>query len=529
MMAANSLFIDHSKELRPLHGVSAVLDGLGSHHPGPVSLLDSASIRIASNLNLTLEALRVVPYTLYPSLLSASLATGLCVATKAIVSSWPYTSINSKCLQNRSWLARAKSLEECHNQIAVTVAMAIGSRENRIQDVDISYLNLSSESREQFLRNLLKGRVGETSPVRKKQKKAVYMHQSQTRKDFTDLRITMNLCVEGADIERHLQLHRELLAARIIVRSKEFCVRYASADKLTEVLQLDQREGTTALLMDYNGIGNSNLERVLRPVQNYSLLTRLCLKYNRIDIRSPHAATAIKSLGTLLFGLPSLRCLGLAGNRLSRSLPEIISRIQQPLMLLDVSNCMLTLEDLDYLARSPHSEHLQHLLLGGNFAVSRNWGSVEQLLCRASGSLVELDLTNVCQGATQTDVLCGLVKLGPSLLRLKSLELQGNHLTVAEQVDIVLSFVKCASMAALRLSFPLESKGETWEGMKGRELSEALQPHSKSTAIEWFTLTCWTKRAAVNPSYLNEGSRFMTVIIYEEDFLGAQEFHFPIS
>ena len=66
----------------------------------PLSLVDSASLQVTKNLNLTVYALKVVPHSLFPVLLAASLDTDLVVCTKAVVAAWPHKALSFKTIQN---------------------------------------------------------------------------------------------------------------------------------------------------------------------------------------------------------------------------------------------------------------------------------------------------------------------------------------------------------------------------------------------------------------------------------------------
>ena len=280
----------------------------------------------------------------------------------------------------------------------------------------------------------------------------------------------------------------------------------------------------------YNTLENSGLERGLKPVQDFKALTSLCIHYNNINARSEKADEAMKTLGSALSSLPALRELKLTGNRLTGKLAEVLRPVRQPLQVLDASACLLSADDIAYLARSHHASGLQHLYLRENPAVGRHLKEMEQLLKGVAGTLVELDLEKTgIADHRPVEFIKVLVKVAPMFSSLKALEFHNNGLGAKEQVDIVLAFVRCPQMQELRVSFPSIVSNDPWEFYTKKKLTSRLRPDAETTAVTWFTLTCWKKRSKENPNYLDTSKRLM-VYVYDEDcFIDISVLDFPIS
>ncbi len=103
---------------------------------------------------------------------------------------------------------------------------------------------------------------------------------------------------------------------------------------------------------------------VLAPtLQKLTSLTGLDLSCNNITLLHDHQTA--KLLGHTLASLPLLSRLDLSNNRIKNQLATILGSIA-PLKHLELAACGLSDEDLLYLSRSRHVEHIQELDISEN-------------------------------------------------------------------------------------------------------------------------------------------------------------------
>nr|XP_054762404.1 leucine-rich repeat-containing protein 14B-like [Lytechinus pictus] len=479
-----------------------------------LSLVDASSLVVTGNLNLTLYALKVIPRHLYPVLLAASLRRGLVVSTKAIIGSWPFASLNFPALHNYSDIPSIQQADEQHDHPALAAAIAISEQKDcRIKDIDLTSLNISDRTNDLFLNTLLKGRQAETQET-----KCEKQHRRASSREHKELRILMNSRVTGQGIKAFFKKRSQLQAVNIRVRNKRLWVDQCGTELVERVLTFVDKEGTTELNLSYNSLRNEGLRRILPFIQQFPALTGLCLQYNTLNLTKDHDNSVVTNLSSTLQHLPHLRYLNLTANRITRKLAEILRLMEQPLILLDVTCCMLSKEDIAYLAGSCHGQGLQHLLLRDNYDFGRNWDAAERLLRNVADNLVELDLEHCNLGQIQGSA-AQLAILAPRFKCLRSLEIQRNFLRARNQINVVVEYGNCPSMEMLRLSFPVQEDDVFVVEDEGR------------TDPEWFENVCRKRKAETRHHQSSSTDcKQINVFVYQEDFVShSAETQFTFS
>ncbi|XP_030840801.1 uncharacterized protein LOC105437746 [Strongylocentrotus purpuratus] len=161
-----------------------------------LSLVDAAALKVTGNLNPTLYALKVIPHHLLPSIRGPN--------------------------------------EQHHPALAAAIAIS-EQKESRIQDIDITSLNLSDRTNNLFLNTLLKGRQAATKDIVKK-------HRSVASKEHRELRILMNSRVTGQEMKAVFKKSKQLQYANIHVRSKRLTIDQCGTDLVERVLDLIEKE-----------------------------------------------------------------------------------------------------------------------------------------------------------------------------------------------------------------------------------------------------------------------------------------------
>ncbi|XP_030840803.1 uncharacterized protein LOC105443597 [Strongylocentrotus purpuratus] len=430
-----------------------------------LSLVDAAALKVTRNLNPTLYALKVIPHHLLPSIRGPN--------------------------------------EQHHPALAAAIAIS-EQKESRIQDIDITSLNLSDRTNNLFLNTLLKGRQAATKDIVKK-------HRSVASKEHRELRILMNSRVTGQEMKAVFKKSKQLQYANIHVRSKRLTIDQCGTDLVERVLDLIEKERTTELNLSYNSLRNEGLKRILDLIQQFPALTTLCLRYNTLNFTNEHGDSAVKELASTLRRLPHLRYLNLSANRITRKLAEILSPMEQSLSLLDATCCMLSKEDIEYLSGSHHTRGLQHLLLRDNYDFGRNWEAAERLIRNVANNLVELDLEH-CNLSRIQGVAARLAVLAPRFKCLRSLEIQHNFLTARDQINVVVEFGKCPTMDVLRLSFPI----------KEEDVFLLEDDDEGRTDREWFENVCKKRKAEAQHHHPGGNTckcKLLIVYVYQEDLV----------
>lgn len=166
----------------------------------------------------------------------------------------------------------------------------------------------------------------------------------------------------------------------------------------------------------------------------------------------PHA---VEHMSFALAQLPQLERLSLAHNRLENCLSSLLTPLQHGLVLLDLSSCNLSDDDLIYLGESSHLTTLRSLSLASN-ELGVRWNHLLSLVEKfgKGTSLRILDLSSNEFVESQLTVL-SRATLGP-LSSLSLFDLSWHELTFASLISIVELLASKTVLRIFCLSTPID-------------------------------------------------------------------------
>ncbi|XP_077927952.1 leucine-rich repeat-containing protein 14 isoform X1 [Halichoerus grypus] len=212
----------------------------------------------------------------------------------------------------------------------------------------------------------------------------------------------------------------------------------------------------------FNNLGLRGLSVIIPHVARFQHLASLRLHYVHGDSRQPSVdgEDNFRYFLAQMGRFTCLRELSMGSSLLSGRLDQLLSTLQSPLESLELAFCALLPEDLRFLARSPHADHLKKLDLSGNDLSGSQLEPFQGLLRAAAATLLHLELTE-CQLA-DTQLLATL----PVLTRCTSLRylgLYGNPLSMAGLKELLRDSVVQAELRTVVHPFPVDCyEGLPW-------------------------------------------------------------------
>lgn len=160
----------------------------------------------------------------------------------------------------------------------------------------------------------------------------------------------------------------------------------------------------TGLCIQYNSLCNAGLLRLMPELARFRSLAAIDVSCNNLNFLHVPATCAL--FAEMLGAMPQLRRLDLSNNRLTNCVNDLLGQLADSgLEYLKLSACVLSRNDLDYLARANFVPSLLELDLSENIALSQHLSQLVTLLSCVAPCLQILEIEDCKFGNAQLEAL----------------------------------------------------------------------------------------------------------------------------
>jgi len=452
-------------------------DSICPHHRNKLpSLLDLACEKIVLDSGVTLRSLDVVPVSVYYNLMLAALALGRDRAIEVLVSRWPWRVLSLARLAPplfgsvRALYDEAYVKEHMRRGIKFTTCLAHTFVEclKKRTATKLQYLDLTGYPTAEVIVNYLSSHVLLVSnEIHQKKIISMYNEVAQhlpdnqrnnyefdtTIPDNTYI-VSLDACIQSQDMEfcRALKTSSDN-ACQFRLQPQRLDLSCVGMARICVMLEQVNPQHLSALCLKFNALHNDVLPVLVPAITPFTRLT--CLDLGCNDLRVTLCAEAAATLAGMLKSLPALERLDLSNNAMRGRIEVLLSGLQRPLKFLRLCACLLSPDDLAYLADSHHAnEGLEEIDLSEN-GLSSCYGSVSQLLTAVAPRVAVLELENCRLLETQLEELFETTL--PTLQSLRYLNVCRNKaLSGTLLMSQAATLAATPVLTAVKLSYPLE-------------------------------------------------------------------------
>lgn len=438
-----------------------------------LSLVDVSCQFIVRNHALTVFALETVPTDLYESLLKAALKYSQDKSVEEIISRWPWHKLVLKKLMPPVF----NSMKPLFNKLELTESARRGVKYTtslvhtfmeclKKQKISqLCFLDLTGYPSVEVIINYLAAHVLLIYNEKSQREIITFYNEiaqnlpSDSRKLYSveplipDKECTVCLDVTIESSEAHLELCRALSVvnkpkALLKVAVSQLDISAAGVAMVVVLLELIDPKFFRGVNLQYNGISNASLRLIAPCLQRFGDLVSLDISYNSLNLEDDETA---KSFVSIFSSFSHLKNLNLSHIKLGSCLPDILSQLSNPLVMLRLSNCNLANADIICLHKSPVTRSLRELELSKNNLVPCI-ENLNLLISQLSPTLILLELEEV---GLSSDNLLSCFEKSMLCQKLKFLNVSNNSSLCREAImDSLVYFFVSPELEAVRISFP---------------------------------------------------------------------------